>query len=232
MYNDIAQFYDLMYGFKNYEAEANALKDSILTHHPAAKTLLDVGCGTGSHLQYLKNSFDVVGVDISEGLLRQARIKLPDVTFVQADMSNFELSRRFDVVSCMFGAIGYMDEVSKLKEALHVLSRHLTPGGVLIFEPWLSPGAFLDRKIVHNYVERDGTKVSWMYTQKREGDVSVFDIRYLVGDCDGVSCFSDVQRLGLYSEEIYRSIISSANLGIVHFDPHGIHGYGMFVCRR
>ena len=48
-YSEAAEFYDLLYeGDKDYAAEADLLAQVIRQCAPAASTLLDVGCGTGS----------------------------------------------------------------------------------------------------------------------------------------------------------------------------------------
>jgi ubiquinone/menaquinone biosynthesis C-methylase UbiE len=76
MYVRSAEFYDDLFHFKNYEAEAGELKKMICALHPDARTLLDVGCSTGRHLEYLKNIFEVHGLDINEELLAVARKRL------------------------------------------------------------------------------------------------------------------------------------------------------------
>jgi len=69
------------------------------------KRVLDLGCGTGRHCVYLaKNSFDVVGVDVSVSALKMAKQwvreeNLKNVTFVQATMTDIPFSDfQFDAV--------------------------------------------------------------------------------------------------------------------------------------
>jgi len=50
MYARSARYYDAIYSFKDYAAEAAAVSARILAHRPDAATLLDVACGTGAHL--------------------------------------------------------------------------------------------------------------------------------------------------------------------------------------
>ena len=66
MYAGVARYYDKIYSFKDYAAEAGRLTDVIRSHlHTGGKRLLDVACGTGRHLEYLREQFDVEGLDIS-----------------------------------------------------------------------------------------------------------------------------------------------------------------------
>jgi len=47
VYDDIAPFYDSIYGFKDYAGEARRIRQLIDEYKPGARTLLDVGCGNG-----------------------------------------------------------------------------------------------------------------------------------------------------------------------------------------
>jgi predicted TPR repeat methyltransferase len=64
-YSEAAEFYDILYqGEKDYAAEAGLLSALIRELHPVAATLLDVGCGSGSHARALSDAgFAVDGVD-------------------------------------------------------------------------------------------------------------------------------------------------------------------------
>src|SRR5215831_7656571 len=106
MFDRTAHVYDLLYSFKDYEAEARDLVTLIRDRNPEAGSLLDVACGTGRHLELLQASFpDVAGVDLDAGLLDVARGRLPDVVLTQADMRTFDLGRTFDAVTCLFSSV-------------------------------------------------------------------------------------------------------------------------------
>ena len=59
-------------------------------------------------------------------------------------MRSFELGRRFDAVTCLFSAIGYMLRRDDLDAAMATMARHLEPGGVLVVEPWFHPDGWID----------------------------------------------------------------------------------------
>ena len=57
VYDKSARIYDLLYtgtGIKDYATEAAELNQIITQACPAARTLLDVACGTGAHLTHLR----------------------------------------------------------------------------------------------------------------------------------------------------------------------------------
>jgi len=58
-------------------------------------------------LEYLRNHYEVEGLDISQELLTIAGQRNPGVPLHLGDMTNFDLGRAFDVVTCLFSAIAY-----------------------------------------------------------------------------------------------------------------------------
>ena len=83
-YERFAQYYDLLYKAqgKDYEREACRLHRLIQRYKTSqGKRLLDVGCGTGEHLRYLRAFYQVEGVDASAEMLQVAQRKLPEVHF-------------------------------------------------------------------------------------------------------------------------------------------------------
>ena len=106
MFDKAPELYDLFYEWKDYRAEADTLRELIEARNPEAASLLDVACGTGTHLVHLRDRFEVAGLDIDPGLLSVAREKLPDVPLHRGDMRDFDLGRQFDVVACLFSSIG------------------------------------------------------------------------------------------------------------------------------
>ncbi len=102
-----ARFYDLIYSWKDYTTEAKIIEAIIDQHNPRAISLLDVACGTGEHLKFL-DRFARAGLDNNPEFVALARQKLPDVPIYLADMTAFDLGCRFDVITCLFSAIGYL----------------------------------------------------------------------------------------------------------------------------
>lgn len=58
MYRREARLYDLEYAEKDYAGEAARLHELIQARSPRGRTLLDVACGTGKHLEHLRAWYD------------------------------------------------------------------------------------------------------------------------------------------------------------------------------
>ncbi len=55
MYKELAKYYDLIYWRNDYKKELNTVRKLIKKYKMAeGNSLLEVACGTGKHLEYLK----------------------------------------------------------------------------------------------------------------------------------------------------------------------------------
>src|SRR5215471_2603544 len=57
MFDVTAEHYDLAYAHKDYAAEAAWVVDAVRARAPHARSLLDVACGPGGHLEHLRDTF-------------------------------------------------------------------------------------------------------------------------------------------------------------------------------
>jgi SAM-dependent methyltransferase len=223
--------YDAMYDMKDYAAAGERVHELIAEHAPGARRLLDVGCGTGRHLAHLSARYEVEGLDLDPGMVALARDRLPGVPVHQADMAEFRLPRRFDVVTCLFSSIAYVRSHDRMAGAVARMAEHLAPGGLLIVEPWFTPETFWTDTITANFVDRRELKIAWMYTSRREDLVSVLDIHFMVGTPEGVERFGERHELGLFTHDEYLDAFRAAGLEPWH-DPEGLFSRGLYLGLR
>jgi SAM-dependent methyltransferase len=228
MFSRSADFYDALYSFKDYEAETTRLRELIAERAPEARSLLDVACGTGKHLELLREHFDVAGLDLDPELLAIARERVPGVEFHEGDMTGFDLGRRFDVGACLFSSIGYVRDEPRLRSAIAAMAAQLERGGMLVVEPWLPPDAWREGHVAMLVVDEPEQKIVRMNRADREGDVSVIDFHYLVGTPERVEHFTERHELGLFTDEQYRDAFAAAGLAVEH-DPEGLMGRGLYL---
>jgi ubiquinone/menaquinone biosynthesis C-methylase UbiE len=53
MFDKSAHLYDLAYSFEDYAGESAWVRNAVHARVPQARSLLDVACGTGEHLEHL-----------------------------------------------------------------------------------------------------------------------------------------------------------------------------------
>lgn len=71
--------------FMNYELNILSLQNDIRKYEPSV--IYDLGCGTGNVTGHLSTDFQVIGIDRSEEMLEQAKIKFPSMQFINCDLN-------------------------------------------------------------------------------------------------------------------------------------------------
>src|SRR5437016_14594432 len=95
-------YYDLLYSDKNYTAECDLIQSIFERYgNPRPQTIVDAGCGSGSHAIILgSRGFEVIGIDRSESLLSIAREKTRsknlNIPFMKADLRSFDVEDKSD----------------------------------------------------------------------------------------------------------------------------------------
>lgn len=229
MYDRVADLYDAIYSFKSYEKEAEKLHELLQKHKRSpGNELLDVACGTGGHIAYLKRYYSVEGLDISAPMLRLARKKHPGVVFYRRDMTSFNLRKQFDVVTCLFSAIGHVKTKHRLDLAVRAMARHLKPSGVLVIEPWPTPDQWQVGRLGANFVDEPNLKVARFSISKARGKLSVLDLHHLVATPDRIEHFVERLEMGLFTHDEYLDAFQQAGLETIH-DPEGLMGRGLYI---
>lgn len=231
-YTSRPELYDLEYSFKDYAAEAATLERIVRERNPGARTLLDVACGTGKHLEHLREWFECEGADLDDGLLAVASRRLPGVPLHHADMRDFDLGRQFDVITCLFSAIGFVGGPDGLAATAQAFARHLSPGGVAIVEPWFTPDAWLlNRPHLLTYEEPSLVLARATVSGLRDERISTTEMHYLVATPAGVEHFVEHHDPYLFTTDEMRAAFESAGL-VVDYDADGLIGRGLWICSR
>ena len=204
MYRTLAKYYDAIYHWKDYELEAKEIIECISKNKQShGNDLLDVACGTGSHLKYLSEKFNCTGIDLNSGILEIAREKLPELEFFEADMTNFDLHKQFDIITCLFSSIGYILTKEKLASAFEQFAKHMKKGGLLIIEPWLSKDIYKTGSPHMTTYSSDDLKIARLNISELNGDISYFEMHYLIAERDKkVQHFVDKHELAMFPIEL------------------------------
>lgn len=147
IFENYALYYDFLYQDKNYELEADYVDCLIKKYSKDAKSILELGSGTGKHAILLaQKGYEVVGVDISENMVKQAQVRvlenkdLKDKTsFFCADIRSLNLNKKFDAVISLFHVVSYQTTNQDLKKTFAVAKNHLNEEGLFIFDCWYGP---------------------------------------------------------------------------------------------
>lgn len=241
-YGELARWYDPLYAAigKDHAEEADALLDLAVELGVEATSLLDVACGTGLHLaRFADRVEDVSGVDNAPAMVEIATERLGPGVVRHGDMRSFELERTFDVVTCLFSAIGHVRDEGDLDAAIARMAAHVTPGGVLLVEPWLTPDVVKPasdtprgHRDLHTAVTDAGI-VTRVLRSVRRGEVLVLEFAWAVATDDGVDTAVESYRMPLFTRERYLEAMDRAGLDATWREPTALHAArGLLVGRR
>ena len=229
MYSRTAQYYDLIYGFKDYSAEAEKITALIREELPTANAILDVACGTAEHAKLLSEQFEVDGIDLEPAFVKIAREKVPSGNFWLADMSNFSLPKTYDVVLCLFSSIGYLPTKEKVVAALKSFKKHLNPGGVIFIEPWITPENWQVGHTTMVTAEANDLKICRMNVAERTDNRSILNFHYLIATKKSVEHLEEAHELTLYTKAEMMGCFAKAGLE-VSYDER-LFGRGLYTSR-
>ena len=150
---DYANYYDLLYRDKDYKLETDYVTDLIRTFLPSARTILELGSGTGIHACLLaEKGFKVHGIERSSEMLSQSRALAKEknlgseiVDFYGGDIRELRLDKRFDIVISLFHVISYQTTNQDVTKAFKMARQHLNPGGLFIFDVWYGPAVLTEK---------------------------------------------------------------------------------------
>lgn len=197
-------------------------------------TLLDVGCGTGRHLQLLVGEFaEAVGVEPSEVQLSAAAGRLgAAVRLRRGDMRSLRQAvgdeATFDVVICLFSCVAYLDSAAELATGIAEMAAVLRPGGVLVVEPGPRPSVVPLSPVIRSLVDEPDISVARMGIPITEREFTVMDLHFLVAHDGTVDHYVEHHRLRSHSRDEFADAYRRAGLD-ARFDDSGLDQYGRGV---
>lgn len=160
--------------------EAPALKATVEGRAPGL-SVLDLGCGSGEPIAswFLARGDRVTGVDGAVAMLAEARVRVPGMEGVHADMRGLSLGRRFDVILA-FNSFFHLAPDDQ-RAMFPVFARHAAAGARLLLttgpaanEAWGRVGASavyhasLDPEEYRGLLDDHGFDTLWFRSEDRE----------------------------------------------------------------
>jgi len=123
-----------------------------------ARSVLDLCCGPGRHAAPLaERGYEVVGLDLDDTALRDARNRAPSASFIRGDMRHLPLATAsMDAVLCMWQSFGHFDADTNAA-ALAEMARVLRPNGRLLLDIYHRD--FHASRLGERTIERAGARV-------------------------------------------------------------------------
>lgn len=99
--------------------------------------VLELACGTGRvTIPTAKEGFSITGLDILDSMLKEAKKKSKeenlDIEWIEGDMTDFELNRKFNLITIPAVAFNWILEDNDIRKCLECVKKHLTSKGRFI----------------------------------------------------------------------------------------------------
>lgn len=132
--------------------------------------ILELACGSGEITRKLADDgYDMDALDLSEGMIKQAKAKDPEGTvhYAVGDMRNLEGYGQYDGIACLCDSFNYLLEDTEVEAFFDEVARHLNENGLFFFD-----SHSMDRleEFEDDYEEagqfEDGTDVQWVISSE------------------------------------------------------------------
>lgn len=151
MFDQVAERYDLMNGIMSGGQHLYWRSQTVKAVEPiAGQKILDIAAGTGTSSEpFADAGAEVIAADLSAGMLEVGRRRRPDITFVQADVTELPFAdEEFDAVTMSYG----LRNVADYPKALSELYRVTKPGGRIVVLEFSHPTWAPFRAVYNNYI--------------------------------------------------------------------------------
>ena len=156
----------------NTETECDFIEACLKAHGPpAAKRLLDIGCGAGRHLTMLaKRGYRMTGVDSSPEMIayiqaEAAQAKRPIAAAVD-DLRHLTVPGPFDAAFCLMDTFRFLLTNDEILAHLRAVAERLVPGGLYLTDFWVPRQMDQIGNEIHQWEQTDdGTTVRVFYLQ-------------------------------------------------------------------
>jgi SAM-dependent methyltransferase len=136
-YHWLARYYDHLFDMHGqFDRARRAIIDPLLLD---VRSVCDIACGTGTlALYFAGRNLKSYALDLSPEMCRNARLKarragLP-LRVIEADMRDFRLPEKVDLVTCHFDALNHVPLKRDLHRVAKCVARALNPGGHFVFD--------------------------------------------------------------------------------------------------
>ncbi len=211
--------YSVVYDHRD-EDEAEYLLDLVerVTGDDKTRRVLDLACGSGRHaISLARRGYpDVIGVDLSPTLLREAQEEATRVgvhiKFLEQDMRELKLDGPFDLVLNVFTSFGYFESDQENEKVIKAVSRLLSPNGVFVLDffnaDWVRTHLVAhDERILPDRKRLEQTR--WIEGGRVEKRML---IRGNAHEKSGADAQEFLESVRLYSLEDFRKMFESAGL--------------------
>lgn len=181
-YSNFSYYYDDLTKNVNYHERASYFNKIIQKFDGnTSGTLLDLACGTGNISEEMaKLGYDVIGADISEGMLNMALDKKFEsglnIQYIKQDMRQLDLYGSIDNILCVLDSLNHLATLQDIEQTFNRVSLFTEPNGLFIFD---MNTIYKHREVLSNnaYIyETDNVFCAWENYYNQDSENNQVDI--------------------------------------------------------
>ncbi len=154
-YDSYASFYDIFTKYRNINTEVKFILDIIKTR----KRVLDVGCGSGKHVNILENlGYEVVGIDSSKRMVEVSKANTKSNIY-NMNVLDLSFDEKFDAIICMKSVLNHLKNYEELEVAIKNMINYLEKDGIII-------------------IDLDNKRINGTYNDKVDGNRRIIESNY------------------------------------------------------
>ena len=170
-YKKFGYYYDEVMNKLNYDLWLEFIEPYL---KPNDK-ILDLACGTGTLITMLKmKGYDAEGLDLSESILEIAKEKMKvnhlNFNLYHEDMTNFKIDKKYDMITCFFDSINFLNDKKKIKLLFSNVKSHLNEKGYFICD--IFSKALLE-EYANNDLDEDYVTFRLKWTTKKTNPTTI-----------------------------------------------------------
>lgn len=134
-YKHFAYYYDDVFQDLDYTLWLKFIEP----YTTSSSSILDLACGSGTFAILLKlKGYDVEGMDLSSSIIdiakEKAKMNHLSIPFFVGDMTNFNLNKTYDVITCFFDSVNFLKNQEDIQNLISTVHKHLNSNGIFVFD--------------------------------------------------------------------------------------------------
>lgn len=224
-YEILSKYYEDIINDNTYQEFLNLILKKVKENSPTKKGF-DCACGSGLFTRKLKREgFSVIGVDISEEMLKEAKSKSISekihIDYLKQDMKNLKSFEKVGFISVVNDGINYLSNKDLIK-AFKSFNKCLVKGGCLIFD--ISSKYKLEKVLNGNVFCDNNDKLSYMWFNSFIKDKNAINLTLTFFENQGNSYkrFDEEQLQYIHAVEDIKNALNDCGFKVVDItDEYG-----------
>lgn len=221
-YEEFSKIYDsLIKEDINYGSITKGILEIAKDNNIDMVDYLDLACGTGNVSSLIADKFqNTYLVDMSSNMLSKAQNKFfekgIDTSIICQDMTNLNLMKQFDLITCVLDSTNYLLEDEEIFDYFRGIYDHLKDEGIFIFD--INSYYKLSNILGNNIFIHNEDDIFYSWENEFEDDIVSMYLTFFVKDKnkDIYQKFEENHEERAYTEEFIENVLSKCNLKVIN----------------